>query len=90
MGDGPDLGCAPAVTFVADGGRFVVRTRIRLRVFAIAPSLVFDRSALKVFNSDENEKKREGEREKETGGLYLEPIESAGSRFSSRLSRGYR
>jgi len=28
MGDGPDLGCAPAVTFVADGGRFVVRTRM--------------------------------------------------------------
>jgi len=34
MNDGPDLGCVPAVTFVANGGRFVVRV-----ILAIASSV---------------------------------------------------
>lgn len=58
MGDGPDLGCAPAMTFI--GGRFVVYTHMHSRVLTIVSSIW------------KRKRKRRGkEEEKKHKSLYL-------------------
>lgn len=61
MGNGPDLGCAPAVTFVADGGRFVVRTHMQSRESRRVPPRRFW-LYYNAYTLNLEERRRDGER----------------------------